>query len=371
MMKRLPALGLFAIFCPLCAAQSLDPARALKEAESDQPSAFASFNERIVKYYSAAVKGNMFSSKDGSFELNASVYGLRTVFDPGLSVDTLFLRHPRQRNANLGMQLGMGDGAKVDRIGGKVKWAFINGRDRDGYRFGEGINAALDGLNQTLFSADSAYIAYLKANLIDASGAYKVHYDQYETSQGKFAISQDPRDLDPVFYRKYGRGIEAHARSIRASIDSIAEVLDKRLLATAEVSGDYRMGEGSHWAFSLEAYRGVGRRGEIKAAAGYRVTDSASTWSRFRWGLPVELGYTLMLCKTSESTIDLTALAGTEFRGMAGEGITEGTWADTYGLGLSLPIKKGFSLPILIRNDSFSAWHGTASVELSLNLQPK
>jgi hypothetical protein len=371
-MTRPLFIGLCLVLKSLCGAQSLNPAQMSQVADSDQPSTFTSFNERIVDYYAAAVKGNIFSSKDGSFELNASVYGLRTIFHPELNVDTLLLANPLQRNVNFGLQLGMGEGAKVDRFGGSVKWAFINRRDRNAHNFGEDLASSFDGLNQALFSADSSYMAYLKTHLGDSSGTFKVFYDQYETSLKNYTASQDPRDLEPVFFRKYGNGIKSRAQKIRAAVDSIAEEIDKRLLATAEISGGYGEGDGggSYWGLTLESYRGIGRKGEIKGRTGYRISDSASSWSRFRWSLPAEISYTLVLSKTSESTIDLTALAGTEFHGMVGRAVTDGLWVNTYGLGISLPIKKGFSLPLVIKNDSFTAWHGTASVELSLNLRP-
>jgi hypothetical protein len=224
-----------------------------------------------------------------------------------------------------------------------------------------------------MHDADSGYIAYLETNLGKGSGPYKVFYDQYTASQKRYTASQDPKDLDPVFYKRYGAKLQSDIQGIRDAGDSIAAEIDKRLLATAEFSGGYRIGESGYWGLVLEAYRGLGDRGEVKASAGYRITDSASTWSSYRWELPVGLAYNFALTNTSENPIELTATTGTAFSGMAGTaggGWSHAHWANTYGLGLALPIKKGFSLPLLIKNDSFTAWHGTASVELSLNVEP-
>lgn len=350
--------------------QSIRPTQIAQDAESDRPSSFSSFNERIARYYSAAVKGNILSSQDGAFELNASIYGLRSIFHPESDIDTLLLANGLQRNVNLGLEAGMGDSAKVDRIGGKIRWAFLNRRDRLAHNFGEDLRPLFNGLLETMHAADSGYIAYLEGNLGKGTGPYKVFYDQYTASQKRYTASQDPKDLDPVFYKRYGSGIQASIARIREAGDSIAAEIDKRLLATLEFSGGYRIGESGYWGLVLEAYRGVGDRGEVKATAGYRITDSASTWSSYRWELPLGVGYNFALTKTSEDPIELTAMAVTAFSGIAGTGWSHGHLANTYGLGIALPIKKGFSLPLLVKNDSFTAWHGTASVELSLNVDP-
>lgn len=360
---------LVVLFQTLCFGQSLNPSEMARDAKSNQPSTFSSFNERIANYYAAAIKGNFFSSKEGEFDLNASLYGIRSVFNPDLNIDTMYRVNRFQRNLNIGFSVGMGDDAGVDRFGGKVRWAFINSRDRTSYNFGKLLASEYQLLQRKMISADSSYIAYLKTNLGDSSGAYKVFYDQYATSLKNYTSTQNPQDLEPVFRGKYAKSFQSTIQDIRSSSDSLAAEIDKRLLTTLELGGGYKVREFGYWEAILEAYHGVGKRGELKGTIGYHVSDSASTWSRFRWRFPVYAGYTITLNKTSESTIDLTVLAGTELSGQANDQ-WDVDWTNTYGLGLTLPIKKGFSLPILVKNSSLSAWHGVASIEISLNLEP-
>jgi hypothetical protein len=220
-------------------------------------------SERIVQFYSSALKGNFISGKEGEYELKASIFGIgKIIYGSKWSLDTEYLKRKHLRNIEASINLKLKEGQEVNGVNPSLKYALVNNRDRTEENFS--IDIASD-LKDALKIFRKAVDQFYKVNARDTLLIKKVEksFEQYNKTQ-KF------EDLDEAFSKYLVKtAIEPH-------YDSIAEKVDKKLLWTWSVGANFTKEKRDSLFIKTEVYHGIGTGKDIVFKGLLGINDTSS-----------------------------------------------------------------------------------------------
>lgn len=148
MKKLILFLGLFVSFISVWA----------QDAEVSPTKSFIN-RENLTRIYKASAESGFFGEEDGTYSLNASIFGLKALVDPKVAVDTNYLQSVNGflRRFELNMKLGVGDNNKITSFSPGIKYAIVNRRDATDGSLRNTTSTLISAVNRAIVNTVSRY----------------------------------------------------------------------------------------------------------------------------------------------------------------------------------------------------------------------
>ena len=317
-------------------------------------------SDRIVQFYSNALKGNFFSGKGGEYEFKASLFGIGKVFhDSSWMFDTEYLKRKFLRNFEVSVGLKFKDGQEVNGITPSLKYALVNKRDRTEENFSVDMASDLRVAVHDLRDAVNKFYAENSGN--------KPLVERVEKSMDKFTASQKLEDLDESF-RKYLR--TETIKSLSSKYDSIAKEVDKKPLWTLTMGGSFTKETRDSLFIKTEFYQGIANGKDLVLRGLFGLKDTSASSSRFdRTNWLLSAGLDLVLLRVENKSV-IDGNVSIEY-GSILSGLTSGEEKNHFNFAITVSplVAVDLSLPLTLKYDPKDG-KIFGFLELQWNLKP-
>src|SRR5579872_5804155 len=145
----------FAALCGYSLKAQIGPNEVLRKVDTVRGTQLTSLKTNtLAEVLQASINNGILSGTASGVNLKSTVFGLKKLFNPGISIDTQYREETFSRNFELGFGVKIDNNNAINGVSGSLKYAIINHRDLNVYD-NKVFSKKARAISDNLFRADS------------------------------------------------------------------------------------------------------------------------------------------------------------------------------------------------------------------------
>jgi hypothetical protein len=319
---------------------SLSEFNKLNDSPTRQPDQQSTLYNKIIQGYSAALKGNFFSSTTAEFK--TSLFKIKTLCDSTNKIDSIFLKNYFDRNFDISIGLDSKSNQQITGITPGFKYAIINNRDRASVNFGSEMISEINQMIRALQKVIDSFKSEHPDTGVVSRALNSIH---------RFNASKNLNDLDPVLlpYIK-DSDFYKHYTNLQSRVDSLANYVDRQPQWTIYTSEQFSQKAWDSVSVGTDFFYGPFPRTDFTLRFGiFTIHDSAlktSGLNKASW--LISPGFDWVLLQSEKQNLLETNYFAEYTNIFKGQGKNSRNIYD-FGFTLSPLIGTNLSLPVTIK----------------------